>query len=204
MSTAAVPLIGADLIPVVPWPDPILDAIGHDPRSPYVEHFWLPVLGPTTVWLLRRLMDQLDRSPDGFEASLVELAEGLGLAHQTARSGPFANALVRCVQFGAAQHYAGGLAVRRRLPFLPDRQLQRFSPAMRAAHEAFIARDDQRTATAQRKRAYSLALTLARLGESADEIAWQLEQWRFSPALALDAATWAGSRTAGPDESQAA
>ena len=34
---------------VEPWPDPVIDELGHDPRSAYVERFWLPVLGPSTV-----------------------------------------------------------------------------------------------------------------------------------------------------------
>ena len=25
---------------VTPWPDPVIDAVGHDARSPYVERFW--------------------------------------------------------------------------------------------------------------------------------------------------------------------
>ena len=32
---------------VTPWPDPVLDVLGHDPRSWYAETFWLPTLGPT-------------------------------------------------------------------------------------------------------------------------------------------------------------
>lgn len=34
---------------IQPWPDPLLDDQGHDPRSAYVERFWLPVLGPSTM-----------------------------------------------------------------------------------------------------------------------------------------------------------
>ena len=34
---------------VEPWHDPVIDEVGHDPRSTYVETFWLPVLGPTTI-----------------------------------------------------------------------------------------------------------------------------------------------------------
>jgi hypothetical protein len=33
---------------IVPWPEPMIDTLGHDPRSLYVETFWLPILGPTT------------------------------------------------------------------------------------------------------------------------------------------------------------
>jgi hypothetical protein len=34
---------------VEPWPDPVIDEVGHDPRSAYVETFWLQVLGPTSI-----------------------------------------------------------------------------------------------------------------------------------------------------------
>jgi hypothetical protein len=32
---------------IVPWRDEVIDELGHDPRSHYVETFWLPVLGPS-------------------------------------------------------------------------------------------------------------------------------------------------------------
>lgn len=32
---------------VTPWDDALLDRFGHDPRSPYVERYWLGVLGPS-------------------------------------------------------------------------------------------------------------------------------------------------------------
>ncbi|MFV0526368.1 MAG: hypothetical protein ACK5RL_17935 [Acidimicrobiales bacterium] len=48
---------------VRPWPDPVLDEMGHDPRSAYVEQFWLSILGPSAVLLLRRLARGLERSP---------------------------------------------------------------------------------------------------------------------------------------------
>ena len=41
---------------VVPWHDPVVDSVGFDVRSNYVELFWLNVLGPTATWALRRLV----------------------------------------------------------------------------------------------------------------------------------------------------
>lgn len=38
---------------IQPWPDPVVDDHGHDPRSAYVERFWLPVLGPSTCDVAR-------------------------------------------------------------------------------------------------------------------------------------------------------
>jgi hypothetical protein len=31
---------------VVPWPDTVIDRVGYDPRTVYVERFWLGILGP--------------------------------------------------------------------------------------------------------------------------------------------------------------
>jgi hypothetical protein len=35
-----------DGLHIVGWPDLVIDALGHDPRSWYVEQFWLGVIGP--------------------------------------------------------------------------------------------------------------------------------------------------------------
>ncbi|MBK8331961.1 MAG: hypothetical protein IPL07_06145 [Acidimicrobiaceae bacterium] len=39
---------------VVPWHDPIVDTVGFDVRSNYVELFWLNVLGPPTIEIKSR------------------------------------------------------------------------------------------------------------------------------------------------------
>jgi len=36
-----------DHLRVEAWTDPVVDRVGHDPRSTYVERFWLGVLGPS-------------------------------------------------------------------------------------------------------------------------------------------------------------
>lgn len=51
---------------VVAWTDPSFDLNGHDPRSQYVEQFWLGILGPSSTILKhygsrRRLRPDLAR-----------------------------------------------------------------------------------------------------------------------------------------------
>src|SRR4051794_26631584 len=53
------------MLDIRPWADPVIDAVGHDPRSHYVEEFWLSILGPSTVWLLRRMAAGLEANPGG-------------------------------------------------------------------------------------------------------------------------------------------
>lgn len=59
---------------VLPWPDVVIDQMGVDPRSPYVERYWLGLLGPSATWLVRRLADGLDAAPEGFELDLLDTA----------------------------------------------------------------------------------------------------------------------------------
>lgn len=122
------------LVVIRPWIDPLVDDDGHDPRSRYVEQFWLGVLGPTATWILRRLVAGLERHPDGYELDLTLTARMMGLSYSPGRSSPFAKALQRCTMFGLAHQTADGLAVRRRIPAVAHRHLRRMPEAVRDAH----------------------------------------------------------------------
>src|SRR5438132_13015805 len=95
--------MSVDVLEIRPWPDPVIDALGHDPRSSYVEQFWLGILGPSTTWLLRRIATGLESSPGGFELPLADTARALGLGHMGGRNSPFVRALSRLGQFDLAQ-----------------------------------------------------------------------------------------------------
>jgi len=184
------------ILPVRPWPDPVIDALGHDPRSAYVERFWLGILGPSTTWLVRYLANRLDASPEGFDLDLAATASALGLGARGGRHSPFMRALSRCCQFDVAEARPDGvLAVRRKLPPLTRRQILRLSPELVAAHQAW-----QETELAlpaheqQRRRSYRLALSLLELGEDVQATEHQLARWKFHPTLCREAAAWAADR----------
>jgi hypothetical protein len=125
----------ADTLRIVSWPDPVIDTLGHDPRSWYVEQFWLPVIGPTSTWLLRRIVARFDSDPGGFDLDLDDTARGLGLGGREGRHSPFQRALGRCVTFQLARsHGPRSLAVRRRIPPLSRRHLDRLPPTLQELH----------------------------------------------------------------------
>jgi len=119
----AIPATGT--LKVVAWPDPIIDSLGLDPRSAYVETYWLGTLGPSTTWLLRRLAHGLESEPHGFELDLPTCARELGLGDKGGRHSPFARSLSRLAQFEIArwQPSSTTLEVRRRVPPLNRRQV---------------------------------------------------------------------------------
>ncbi|HMT22821.1 MAG TPA: hypothetical protein PKD07_00680, partial [Microthrixaceae bacterium] len=107
------------ILEVVAWTDPIDDAAGHDPRSDYVERFWLGLLGPSTTWLLRRFARGLDECPTGFRVNLAETGRALGLGESLARNSTTRRSIDRACQFGLAYPISlHRLAVRRTFPSL--------------------------------------------------------------------------------------
>lgn len=178
-----------------PWPDPVIDVLGHDPRSLYVETFWLGILGPSTTWLLRRLATGLEASPGGFDLDLVETARSLGLGSKGGRHSPFMRALARCASFELADFGDdGALAVRRKVPPLTRRQVLHLSATTQAAHEAWNAAELRTPAVEQlQQRCRRLALSLCELGEDVDATERQLLRWRFPPVLCRASADWAAN-----------
>lgn len=150
-----------------PWIDPLVDDDGHDPRSRYVEQFWLGVLGPTATWILRRLVAGLERHPGGYEIDLALTAKMMGLSYTAGRSSPFAKALQRCTMFGLAHQTSDGLAVRRRVPPVAHRHLRRMPDAVQTAHDAW----EQSTITIDSlSRAHRIALAMLESGDDLDVI----------------------------------
>ena len=130
-----------------PWIDPVVDEHGHDPRSSYVEQFWLGVIGPTATWIMRRLAAGFDAEPSGFTIDLGHTARAMGLSYSKGVNSPFGKALHRCVMFGLAQPLSDGFAVRRRFPTVAQRHLKRLPDDLQATHDEWA----RRTVTLDRR-----------------------------------------------------
>lgn len=169
---------------VVPWHDPIVEAVGFEARSQYVELFWLNVLGPTATWALRRLVTGLDRYPLGYEMDLGETASMLGLAYGIGTSNSFARALQRCVLFGVSQHVPGGLAVRRKVPPVARRHLARMPDSLQVMHEQWQTREFTLN---DLQRGRTLAEVMMSAGDDPEVVERHLLAVGVSPAAAAEA-----------------
>lgn len=150
------------LVTITPWIDPVVDGSGFDPRSLYVETYWLGVLGPTATWLVRRFVAGLEQAPDGYELDLRATARSMGLGFHPGRNSPFARSLDRCVMFGVAHRTGDGMAVRRRLPPVSLRHLRRMPDELRTDHDRWV----QHTLTLDElERAHQLACVLHDTGD---------------------------------------
>ncbi len=120
-----------DTLPVVSWDD----GDGFDPRSDYVETYWLSVLGPSSILALRRLTDWLEDNPSGIVIALEDLALSLGLGHGTSRHSAIVRTLDRLVGFGVAKVDWDAYAVRSTIPALTARQLRRLPAYLAERHD---------------------------------------------------------------------
>ena len=174
------------LLEIVPWTDPSFEIHGHDPRSAYVERFWLGLLGPSTTWLLRRFARGLEECPGGFRIDLPETGRALGLGESMARSSTTHRSVLRACQFGAAYRMSvQRLAVRTHLPTLTRRQLSRLPDAVQRSHERWVRGEVD---AEEFRRASAAAQGLRAVGEHLGDVERQLKAWGYTPAIARDAA----------------
>lgn len=195
-------LVPLDTLTVNPWPDPVIDSVGQHPCSPYVEQFWLGVLGPSTTFLLRHLVTGLDAAPDGYELPMAITARRLGLGDKGGKHSPFMRSIGRLVQFELADLDdadadgldPGGseLRVRRRVPPLNRRQVARLPESLQDAHTRWQEEQLRRpTVEGLRRRSRELALSYLKTGLDPDETERQLLRLDFHPAMASEATRWA-------------
>ncbi len=189
----ALPTFPISRMTVRPLPDVVIDQIGHDARSAYVERFWLGILGPSATWLLRRLVDGLEASPDGFALDLAEVATELGLGARSGQNSPFVRTIERCARFGVLEVVGTTeLRVRRKLPPLTRFQLSRLPAHLQAEHTTWI--DGERpipSVDERREHARGLALSLLDLGEDEPTTERLLHRRAVHPAMAHEAVAWA-------------
>ena len=185
-------IVDADVLKLIAWTDERLDPFGHDPRSAYVEQFWLGTLGPTTTWFLRHCAHLLEGS-DTATVDLREAASTLGVGHSGGVRSAMVKTVARACRFRAARPVGSAtLAVRLRLPHLSRRQIQRLPVSVQRRHEEYLTTESHSDPiTRQRQRARRLATSLIECGDEPDETELHLGRLQFHPAVAADAVRWA-------------
>lgn len=175
----------AATVSVEPWSDAMVEAYGHDPRSAYAETFWLPVVGPSTAWMLRRFATGFDHSPSGYTIDCAQFSAELGLGRSLSRNAAFVRSVDRACKFGLAQRYQNQLYVRAMLPPLAPRHVRRLPERLRIVHDAW--QHGRPSDSPALDRAKALAAALIGTGESHNGAEQQLHRWGYDPATAWSA-----------------
>jgi len=183
---------------VRPWEDPVIDLVGHDPRSRYVEQFWLPAIGPTAVWLLRALAWHFDDAPDRFVVDAPELSASLGLGRGITKNSHLMRTIDRCEKFGLVRTLGHQMIeARRQLPALSAGRVRHLPDSRREEHAHWQQQALERRAP-DRDASGRLALALLNIGHDPDLIRQHLNEWGLADGD--EAVRWAhrvGNSTGG-------
>lgn len=117
--------------------------IGYDPCGSYAETYWLPLIGPSSLWLMRRLVRTVrmpSAVPHGVELPLGPLAGEIGLGAGSSPSSQIVHSLDRLIMFRFAAIVDDAYRVNVAVPRLTDRQLERLPAHLRAVHPAMVER----------------------------------------------------------------
>lgn len=123
-----------------PLPIVARGAVGYDPCGRYAETYWLGIIGPSSLWLLRRLVRALRVAPvSGTYVPLGALARELGLGYTVAPSSPLIASLERLVAFRLAAITSDVYEVSVAVPELDHRQLKRIPEHLAVLHTRLVA-----------------------------------------------------------------
>ena len=111
----------------------------------YVEMLWLPVIGPSATWMLRRLGGWALACPQGMVVVLPELSESLGLGWCSGAGSSVQRTMRRLIRFELAR-WTDALEVMTMVPPVSDRQLARMSSGLVRAHDRLIDATAERAA----------------------------------------------------------
>lgn len=138
-------LAGRTTIEIVPIRHPVVEALGHAPTSQYAEQFWLPVIGPSSLWVHRRLTAGLLTHRSGYVLHLPTLGREIGLGAGTGRNSPVVRTLTRLVDFHLAEIADDRLGVYTKLPPLTRRQATRLPDHLAQRHRDLSTRHREDT-----------------------------------------------------------
>lgn len=120
------------------WPDPPHVGPAIEVRSRYADHFWVPVIGPTAMGLLRVLARQVGHRDGPISVQVGHLVSELGVDPTTGRF-EIERALVRLLDHGLMTMDGDRpLQVRVDLPYLSQIQVEQLAPHIAVAHRAAL------------------------------------------------------------------
>lgn len=116
-------------------------------EHPYVEDFWMSILGPTAVAILRHVgRNEHTYADPGTTLDIEELSVSFGLKNSTGRWSPLVRTLDRLSHFGVGQWDIGpeeasstlAISIDRRLDVVPLGHVRRWSTHRQDDHRAAV------------------------------------------------------------------
>ena len=118
------------------WDEPEPQPEGFPIDGEYAARFWLPIVGPSAMWIARLLAREVKLAPfGGVWLDMASVAVSVGLHDDLSKSGAAANAVFRLVRYGLARREGSVLELRAVVGHVPPGMTKRFPLALQRAAE---------------------------------------------------------------------
>lgn len=152
--------------------------------DPYIETFWLPVLGPTATWLMNELCFQALTSSGSFTIPTHEMSLRVGTGSREGTSSPVVKQLSRLCQAHVVYRYSQSeYLVPRTIEPVKKPLILKLSDEQLARHEKWMDRLQTSPAETQKKRVRALVTRLEMMGSSEATISTALLSTGLHPSI---------------------
>lgn len=117
--------------------DPVVESYEFGVHGIYAEQFWLPVAGPTCMWLLRRLYQLRLDAQQPTVVDVEELAAMLGVGPGVGPNSTIVRSFQRLNNFGLVQAHGSTVLVRSHVAPLSPRRIERLPERLQRDHRSY-------------------------------------------------------------------
>ena len=167
-------------IPIQPNNNSTVSFLANDP---YIDKFWLPILGPTAALLLHELMSKALIKNDPFHSTIGELSTCIGVGNREGNASPIAKNLKRLCDFGLISKYNELFYVPTNIEQMPEDKLRKLSYTLQSDHKRWIyCLSEDALATQRQKASFLFASLTLKLTET-HEILKALSRSGLHPSI---------------------
>lgn len=167
-------------IPIQPNSNSTISFLGNDP---YIEKFWLPILGPTATLLLNDLMTKALMNTEAFQSTIGELSMTTGVGNREGHSSPIVKNLKRLCDFGLISYYNEMYYVPTNIEVMSSDKLRKLNYLLQSEHKVWIDRLNENPLLAQRQKGRFLFATLTLKLSNNQQIQCALSRSGLHPSI---------------------
>lgn len=152
-------------------------------NDPYINTFWLPILGPTATLLLNHLMSSALCEYDEFVMDLAELSSTIGVGNREGNSSPIVKNLKRLCDFGLISKYQERYYIPTNIEPMCENHLRKLNTKLQCEHSAWLNNLNQNPLLTQRQKARFVYISLTLKSINQNKIQTALSRTGLHPSI---------------------
>ena len=152
-------------------------------NDPYINTFWLPILGPTATLLLNSLLTRALCETEPWEQEVNDLSKSIGVGNREGNSSPIVKNLKRLCYFGLISKYQDKYYVPTNIPNIEQNNLRKLNISLQSEHSLWINNLNSDPMTTQRQKALFICANFKLKSTKTNKIFTALSRSGLHPSI---------------------